>query len=323
VHFAIYTGRPLNSRERECNIVYLPTHFKLDFLLQSPSALHSLRIGLSTLASLPTWLRHFLESTSARARACLQRSSFATKWNIRGNFFLTSCRYAFPESLADAQSVLPGASDPEPWLDTNALSRYSGSSLDSITSTFTYQSGLHPAPHPSWQYHTHGQHPQNTWNAGQQGLLPSHNFDVSSALPLPQENADFGNFNDPAASLWNLDGFDFSSYTPQPWMPAVDFETLMPTSDAAQVDLATSIEPQEAITAPLTAPVTPPPPAPMNRVACSHGCGKTYRRAGDCRRHMLKHGPPKFKCIVIGCDKTFHRADKLRAHVKQGHKMTL
>jgi hypothetical protein len=70
--------------------------------------------------------------------------------------------------------------------------------------------------------------------------------------------------------------------------------------------------------------VTPAPPTVVGeRFTCSNGCGKSFRRAGDCRRHMLKHGPPKFKCAVIDCDMTFYRADKLRAHLKQGHKITL
>ncbi|KAH4022572.1 hypothetical protein HBI81_211080 [Parastagonospora nodorum] len=63
---------------------------------------------------------------------------------------------------------------------------------------------------------------------------------------------------------------------------------------------------------------------PAQRITCSFaGCGRSFVRAGDCRRHMLKHGPPKFKCAVIECDMTFHRADKLRAHMKQGHKIRL
>jgi hypothetical protein len=204
-----------------------------------------------------------------------------------------------------------------------ALSGYSGSSVD--PSTFPCQPALDLAPHPGFQYQAHGQHPQTTWDDGHQGwpASQSYNFGESSALPVSQEYTGFGNFDDFTASLRNLDGFDFNSITlhDQPWIP--DVQTLNPAADGLQLNFAASFEPQQAFGASPPGPIAAPPPAREERVACSHGCGKTFRRAGDCRRHMLKHGPPKFNCVVIGCEKTFHRADKLRAHVKRGHKMTL
>jgi hypothetical protein len=80
--------------------------------------------------------------------------------------------------------------------------------------------------------------------------------------------------------------------------------------------------PPAPIAAPPPAPIAATPPASGNRIACSSpGCGKTFRRAGDCRRHMLKHGPPRFICPLNGCTMPFTRADKLRDHLRQGHKI--
>ena len=60
------------------------------------------------------------------------------------------------------------------------------------------------------------------------------------------------------------------------------------------------------------------------RINCSAlGCNKSYRRAGDCRRHMRKHQAPNLRCVVEGCNMKFDRMDKLRDHVRQGHKMNL
>ena len=53
------------------------------------------------------------------------------------------------------------------------------------------------------------------------------------------------------------------------------------------------------------------------------GCTKSYRRVGDCRRHMRKHQAPNLRCVVEGCNMKFDRMDKLRDHVRQGHKMNL
>ena len=53
---------------------------------------------------------------------------------------------------------------------------------------------------------------------------------------------------------------------------------------------------------------------------CRQGCRGTFRRPGDFRRHMRKHGQPRYKCLMFDCDKTFYRADKLRDHLRQGHK---
>ena len=60
------------------------------------------------------------------------------------------------------------------------------------------------------------------------------------------------------------------------------------------------------------------------RIRCTApGCSKTFRRVGDCRRHMRKHQAPKLICIVEGCDMKFTRLDKVRDHLRQGHKIVL
>ena len=60
------------------------------------------------------------------------------------------------------------------------------------------------------------------------------------------------------------------------------------------------------------------------RITCNvDGCNRSYRRVGDCRRHMRKHQPPNLRCVVGDCDMKFARMDKLRDHVRQGHKMCL
>jgi hypothetical protein len=195
---------------------------------------------------------------------------------------------------------------PEFLLDPIALSGHSWSSLD--PNIFTYQSALDPAPLSSHPQHYAG---LDTWDVGQQGLCSSQ--PSFSALP---GHIDFGNFIDqPTAFPWSTNAFDFNplTRTPQPWVPHT--QTMMPPAlDEPPFVFDHWVEPQQFVAA--------PPPAPSNRIACSSpGCGKTFRRAGDCRRHMLKHGPPRFICPLNGCTMPFTRADKLRDHLRQGHKI--
>ncbi|KAH5209234.1 hypothetical protein HBI82_167500 [Parastagonospora nodorum] len=146
-----------------------------------------------------------------------------------------------------------------------------------------------------------------------------------------------------ASEAWNFDrsAFNVNSYPlwdqhlgDESWMKIPDGQGSVPllTSDTFfppalpelhfDFSLATA-QPQHDPTPP-TIPSVGTTSTPAQRITCSFaGCGRSFVRAGDCRRHMLKHGPPKFKCAVIECDMTFHRADKLRAHMKQGHKIRL
>jgi len=57
-----------------------------------------------------------------------------------------------------------------------------------------------------------------------------------------------------------------------------------------------------------------------NHFTCSvEGCERTFRRPGDFRRHVVRHVPPKFKCIADDCYKLFYRKDKLHEHLEQDH----
>ncbi|KAH8725581.1 hypothetical protein GQ44DRAFT_826399 [Phaeosphaeriaceae sp. PMI808] len=97
----------------------------------------------------------------------------------------------------------------------------------------------------------------------------------------------------------------------------------MPTRNEPQANLMPAVPLQHVLAAPSSAPVIPPHPTTSEHHRCPKGCTETFRRAGDYRRHMLKHDSPRFKCVVIDCSRTFYRADKLRSHIKQGHKLTL
>jgi hypothetical protein len=212
-------------------------------------------------------------------------------------------------------------------LDPIALSGHSGSSLE--PNIFTYQSALDPAPLSSHPQHYAG---LDTWDVGQQGLCSLQPSFSAGPLALPG-HIDFGNFIDqPTAFPWSTNLFDFNplTRTPQPWVQHTQ-TMVSPALDEPPFVFDHWVEPQQFVAAPLPAPVTAPPlaapiaaplPAPSNRIACSSpGCGKTFRRAGDCRRHMLKHGPPRFICPLNGCTMPFTRADKLRDHLRQGHKI--
>ncbi|KAI1510252.1 hypothetical protein Ptr86124_010698 [Pyrenophora tritici-repentis] len=61
------------------------------------------------------------------------------------------------------------------------------------------------------------------------------------------------------------------------------------------------------------------------RVRCEHpSCNKTFRRTGDCRRHMRKHNPIRaYSCVVDECRMKFYRLDKLRDHARDGHNIVL
>ncbi|KAF3041954.1 hypothetical protein E8E12_008837 [Didymella heteroderae] len=54
-------------------------------------------------------------------------------------------------------------------------------------------------------------------------------------------------------------------------------------------------------------------------ICSEQDCNASYRRIGDCRRHLKKHNGPFFPCEQRGCGMNFYRHDKLRAHMQQGH----
>ncbi|MCJ1271237.1 hypothetical protein MMC22_011137 [Lobaria immixta] len=63
-----------------------------------------------------------------------------------------------------------------------------------------------------------------------------------------------------------------------------------------------------------------------NRYQCPQ-CNTTCARDGDLSRHMKKHLPPQYDCLVNGCDrhghKAFNRRDKLHDHQRKKHRMPL
>jgi hypothetical protein len=129
---------------------------------------------------------------------------------------------------------------------------------------------------------------------------------------------DFNSFTAVDPVQWDLDwtseDFITNGYAEQP---------LPPARTEPQFNFAVEAGLQQPIPALLPALFNTPAAARQERLTCPEGCPETFNRPGDFRRHMLKHGPPKFKCVDIDCKKTFYRMDKLRQHAKQGHKINL
>jgi hypothetical protein len=213
----------------------------------------------------------------------------------------------------------------EPWLDPSAPFGHGGSSRD----PYTFLSQAYAAPGIALQHESY----LGTQPYGQQLQYtePGYLQDASAWEPFSPNVAGTQHsshtFNDFTTSwIASGDPHDFATYPVAYELstPLAHDQQLMPAGPAIgdlPVAFAGAIEPQQTIAAP-PAPANAHPPVHKGRIACSNGCGKTFRRAGDCRRHMLKHGPHKFTCSVFNCTKTFYRADKLRSHVKQGHKLT-
>lgn len=51
--------------------------------------------------------------------------------------------------------------------------------------------------------------------------------------------------------------------------------------------------------------------------SCRYGCGKSFTRKGDMKRHARAHGPSTLWCDVDGCTKGFTRKDKLKEHQRK------
>jgi hypothetical protein len=63
------------------------------------------------------------------------------------------------------------------------------------------------------------------------------------------------------------------------------------------------------------------PDAPGSRDTCNvPGCGKTFGRPAEFRRHkQTVHGEKKFRCMVDSCDYSYGRLDKVREHMARMH----
>ncbi|KAI4908758.1 hypothetical protein J4E90_008493 [Alternaria incomplexa] len=91
-------------------------------------------------------------------------------------------------------------------------------------------------------------------------------------------------------------------------------QPIMPTTDWTQPISAFQPNPAPAV---LTVPV--PPTTDAASIRCPEGCPETFGRNEEMRRHMKKHGTPRFKCPIYDCPMTFYRKDKLQDHAKKGH----
>jgi len=124
---------------------------------------------------------------------------------------------------------------------------------------------------------------------------------------------------------------------PAPWVhPSYNvFQPALPTIGSSITDT----QPNLFSGAPLLAPANLAPnpsqrrgagatfrqAVPEPRVRCDFpSCNKSFRRTGDCRRHMRKHNPVRaYSCVVDACGMKFYRLDKLRDHARDGHNITL
>jgi hypothetical protein len=220
-------------------------------------------------------------------------------------FFLTSCRYAF---LANKHFALSGHSGSS--LDPNTLPCQS--TYGTITNYEHYGGTLQQPADIPWDNHG-------------MGSLAHDPFvqDVPSRVPTIAMHPGWGAFGPNDFALSGHEPLDFdlvmTGFGMDPLISDPFFTGPNEPWNNAQHVVA---PPPAPIAAPPPAPIAATPPASGNRIACSSpGCGKTFRRAGDCRRHMLKHGPPRFICPLNGCTMPFTRADKLRDHLRQGHKI--
>jgi uncharacterized Zn-finger protein len=214
----------------------------------------------------------------------------------------------------------------------SAPSGYSGASIDLSTSPgqFPFDPVLISI---DWQNRGDESPSHSACNDGHQGLSDSQSFNLGPTytLPFSERYSAVQYFDDSNASFGGANELEFNSLAAQPGFPGA--QPLTPPDLAEphldfnewiepQFNVDEGVQPRQSFAATPPAPIAVPAPALSNRVACSfQGCGKTFGRAGDCRRHMKKHGPARFICPLPGCNKPFHRADKLRDHLKQGHRI--
>ncbi|KAF2818872.1 hypothetical protein CC86DRAFT_375514 [Ophiobolus disseminans] len=156
-----------------------------------------------------------------------------------------------------------------------------------------------------------------------------------STLPAPTTLGFSSASNDPFGfSDWTYLGNPSPSAAGQ-YHLATDFSTLTQIPSASPSDhrtfpMGNAFQPI-ASAAPLNITAMSFGPGPVTgtianevRIPCTFaGCTRTFRRAGDCRRHMGKHQARAYNCIESECEKRFYRLDKLRDHLRQGHGITL
>ncbi|KAH7072156.1 hypothetical protein BKA63DRAFT_605064 [Paraphoma chrysanthemicola] len=127
-------------------------------------------------------------------------------------------------------------------------------------------------------------------------------------------------------SSWDVDTVPAANFTPSPMHNNMLAPPNFPPHQFFQPIAPSSLRPSSTLNnAPSLAYAANPTQGRVEaRITCGYpGCPRTFRRAGDCRRHMGKHQTPGFKCIVADCEKTFYRLDKVRDHCRQGHGIAL
>ena len=151
-----------------------------------------------------------------------------------------------------------------------------------------------------------------------------YNLNNTKQTPGGRLHADTGFYN---TSLNRLDVGNNLGLAPQLLWPDPSSNTygydqpIMPTTDWTQPIPA--FQPTLAFQhSPAPAGLNAPAPAPTTDAAsirCPEGCPETFGRNEEMRRHMKKHGTPRFKCPIYDCPMTFYRKDKLKDHAKKGH----
>ncbi|KAL8785427.1 MAG: hypothetical protein Q9213_003357 [Squamulea squamosa] len=185
-----------------------------------------------------------------------------------------------------------------------------------------------------WMVYEHSKVHANTSESLAIGL-PNCNVGSSAAPLVNPLSHDVAVNGLPAAPLIGNDpyGQGFQGYhqsSPRLTAPTATTSVgLMPTSYAYDENMlldvgnATAGGSLESTTPLETSTSASTPTKTVDRLSCSFpGCKTTCARAGDLRRHRLKHGPgPKqFSCPTPGCSRVgvngFDRKDKMQSHLK-------
>jgi hypothetical protein len=216
---------------------------------------------------------------------------------------------------------------------TNALSQPAGT--DGVTHVCAYEgpyqtSTIDQQPRQEWQEGT------SIWNAASvdEPSAPLATSACFQAYPGSLEtsfsaseawNFEHSTINVNNNPLWNQPSGDDN------WMNIPDRQGSMPTPTSdpffppalpeSHFDFSLATAPPQLDPALPTIPSSGVTSTPAQRITCSFaGCGRTFARAGDCRRHMGKHAAPTFRCIFLECGELFYRKDKALDHATKGHK---